>query len=78
MINIIKDSERYIRKMNVVDFGLLKVCLFSLGLLAGTAVPNKHKKKTAMVAGAIYAMTYAPLMTKYFMVMLKNEKDSVD
>lgn len=65
MKKLIRYSKEYTRKMNLLDFSLLKFCLCSIGVLIGLAVPGQHKKKTAVGASAVFALTYAPLMAKY-------------
>ena len=38
-------GNRYARESTWKDFALVKICLFSMGLAAGTKIPEKHKKK---------------------------------
>ena len=38
-------GNRYARESTWKDFALVKFCLFSMGLAAGTQIPEKHKKK---------------------------------
>lgn len=74
MRELLNYANGYIRKMNVSDFAMLKVCLFSLGLLVGLAIPKKHKKKAAGIAATTFAFTYAPLMTKLLVTVLEGSK----
>ena len=75
MKQILEKTEGYIKEMNFIDVALLKVCLASLGVLIGIAVPQKHKKTVAAGASVVYAITYAPLMTKYIGSMIKKTKE---
>ena len=53
---------------------VLKFCLMALGLLLGLCVPAKYKKKAAAVGGAVFALTYIPLMTDFTLSAIKNLK----
>lgn len=75
MKELLNYANTYIRKMNISDFAMLKVCVFSLGLLAGFAVPKRHKKKAAGIAATAFAFTYAPLMTKLLVTVLEESKN---
>ena len=63
----------YARKSTWKDFALVKLCLFSMGLAAGTAVPKKHRKKAIAASGAVFALTYIPLMYKVFRIAFRKE-----
>ena len=66
MKNILKAGEEYGRQMKLVDFGLLKICLFSLGLFTGSCITHKERKKTGALALLIYLITMVPLATNFF------------
>lgn len=74
MKELLNYANTYIRKMNVSDVAMLKVCLCSLGLLAGLAIPKNHKKKAVGIASTAFAFTYAPLMTKFLVTVLEESK----
>ncbi|MBQ1382966.1 MAG: hypothetical protein IIY73_03560 [Solobacterium sp.] len=63
----------YARKSTWKDFALVKLCLFSMGLAAGTAVPKKHRKKAIAASGAVFALTYIPLMYKVFRTAFRKK-----
>ena len=63
----------YARKSTWKDFALVKLCLFSMGLAAGTAVPKKHRKRAITASGAVFALTYIPLMYKLFRTVFRKE-----
>ncbi len=66
-------GNRYARESTWKDFALVKFCLFSMGLAAGTQISDKHKKKAIGAAACIFAATYIPLMTKVFRLALKKQ-----
>lgn len=66
-------GDRYAKESTWKDYALVKFCLFSMGLAAGTKVPEKHKRKAIGVAACVFASTYIPLMAKVFRIALRNE-----
>ena len=70
-------GNEYARRSTWKDYALVKFCLFSMGLAAGTAVPKKHRKKALTASGAVFALTYIPLMYKVFRTAFgKDGKES--
>jgi hypothetical protein len=65
-------GNRYARESTWKDFALVKFCLFSMGLAAGTQIPEKHKKKAIRTAACVFAATYIPLMTKVFRLAFRR------
>ncbi len=45
MNKLLDFGNRYARESTWKDFALVKFCLFSMGLTAGTQISDKHKKK---------------------------------
>lgn len=67
-------GDRYAKESTWKDFALTKVCLFSMGLAAGTIVPEKHKKAVLAGTAAAFAATYIPLMAKVFRIAFRKEQ----
>ena len=57
-------GNRYAQESTWKDFALVKFCLFSMGLLAGMHMPDKHKKNAAKAAIFAFSATYVLLMAK--------------
>jgi len=57
----------------MADVGLLKICLFSMGLFSGICVTKKNKKKIGFWAILISTMTCVPLMSKFFRIYKEQE-----
>lgn len=72
MKKILDFGDRYAKESTWKDFALVKFCLFSMGLAAGTAIPEKHKRKAVGAAACVFAATYVPLMTKVFRLAFKK------
>lgn len=72
MNKLLDFGNRYAKESTWMDFALVKFCLFSMGLAAGTQIAEKHKKKAIGAAACVFAATYIPLMTKVFRLVLKK------
>ncbi|MBR2596541.1 MAG: hypothetical protein IKE06_09495 [Solobacterium sp.] len=60
------------------DLAMLKICVASLGIVLGTSLPEKHRKKAAVLSGLVFAATYAPLMINYFEVLRSMPEENVE
>ena len=77
MKELLKYAQKYKERMNLMDFALLKFCLFSAGVMIGVGVPKKCKKRVAIGAGLVFVLTYAPLITKLLGVVAEDSHKSV-
>lgn len=66
-------GNRYAAQSDWKDFALTKLCLFSMGVAAGTLVSKKYRKAVIGAAAVGFAVSYIPLMTKLFRVAVKKE-----
>lgn len=67
-------GNRYAKESSWRDFALVKFCLFAMGLIAGTQVPDKYKKPVIGTAAGVFALTYVPLMAKVFRIAFIGDK----
>lgn len=67
-------GDRYAARSSWKDFALVKFCLFSMGLIAGTMIPKEKKGPVTAVAAAIFAASYVPLMAKLFSVAAEKDE----
>ena len=67
-------ADRYIRKSDWKDLAMIKFCLFSMGILAGMRIPEKNRKQAGWIAAVVFAVTYIPLMAKFFSVITEKEE----
>ena len=51
------------RDYNLWDYSVFKTCLFSMGVLVGSAFPKKYQKYHQLLAG-IFMVSYVMIMTK--------------
>lgn len=62
MRKLFECADRYAANSRWQDFALLKICLFSMGLLVGMTVPSGRKKTPVLLAMLAFVVTYIPLM----------------
>ena len=67
-------ADRYIKKSDWKDLAMIKFCLFSMGILAGMRIPEKNRKQAGWIVAAVFAVTYIPLMAKFFSVITEKEE----
>ena len=73
MRKLLNFGNRYAKESSWKDFALVKLCVFAMGLAAGTQVPDKYKKAAVGAAAGVFAATYIPLMTKVFRLASAGE-----
>ncbi len=61
-------ANRYIETSDWKIIAVLKFCLISLGMMIGMQIKPKHKKNVFLVSLGVFAVTYVPLMAKFFRV----------
>lgn len=70
MNKIFESADRYLARSSWKDIAMLKFCLFSMGMFAGSyAVKQEHKKAVRTAAAGVFTVTYIPLMYKYYLVV---------
>lgn len=75
MKQLLDAADRCIAKLNWKDLALIKLCLCAAGVLMGLAAPRRYRKGWAFGAGALFALTYLPLMMKFLPCLLGLEKE---
>ncbi len=75
MKGMLKYAQKYKDQMTVVDIGLLKLSLCSMGVLMGMAVPQSQRKKVMACASTVFALSYAPLLAKYLGILTEECKN---
>ena len=58
-------ADRYLQARDWKMMAVLKFCLASMGMLLGLYIPGKHKKTAGVGAGAVFLLTYVPLMADF-------------
>ena len=68
MKKLLAFGDRYAKHSTWKDFALVKLCLFSMGLVVGTLVSEQYKRAVIIVAICVFAATYIPLIVKMIRV----------
>lgn len=74
MKNLFVCADRYIKRSGWKEIAMLKLCLFSLGILAGMQIPEGKKKKAALTAAILFAITCIPLVMKYIRIVMEKSR----
>ena len=64
-----------VRDLELEDVAALKLCLLSLGLLLGLAVPRRKKPGLALFSTLVFVGTYLPLMGKFLVSLFRVRRD---
>lgn len=78
---LFRSADTYLQQSDWRDLALVKFCLFSMGVIAGTTLPPKAKKPAIITAAAVFVATYIPLMVKYGKIvvgMLKRTEQTAE
>ncbi len=74
MKTLFASADEYLQNSDWKDIAVLKLCLLSLGLLAGMQLPEKHRKIARVAAVVIFVATYIPLMTKFLRILVGKSR----
>lgn len=73
MNRLLESADRYLEQSSWRDIAVLKVCLLSLGLLAGMELPEKWRRPARFIAAFLFAVTYLPLMMRFLPILINNK-----
>ena len=71
---LLDSANRYLRECTWQDLALVKLCLFSLRLLAGTSICSKGRRPVRLMALGTFLLTYVPLMIRFFHIASSKEE----
>lgn len=74
MNKLIAAGNLYLKKMDLTDLALVKLCVGALGVLVGLGAAKRHKKSLGLFASALFALTWVPLMGKFLRVITATEE----
>ena len=78
MKRIFASANEFVRESDWKDLAVLKICLLSLGLLAGMRVTEQCRRGVKIAAAAAFVLTYIPLMAKYLGILLGKGHELVE
>lgn len=74
MKNLIAAGNLYLKKMDLSDVALLKVCVGALGVLIGLGAAKKHRRGAGLLAGLVFCLTWVPLMGRFLRAIVAGEE----
>ena len=72
MKKLFEYANIYAKQSTWKDFALVKFCLCAIGVIIGVLLPESVRTATLIIAGAIFVITYIPLMIKFIMIIKKR------
>ncbi len=63
-------ATAYAKQSSWKDFALIKFCLCAIGIIIGVLLPKTVMKTALIIAGAVFVITYIPLMVKFIKVIV--------
>lgn len=70
-------ADRYCKESSWKTLALLKICLFSIGVMVGMQVPKEKKKAVFSIGAVVFLATYLPLMRKFFRTWQEEQEKTV-
>ena len=68
-------AGRYCKESNWKTLALLKICLFSIGIMVGMLIPKEKKKAVFGIGAVAFLATYLPLMGKFFCTWQQEKQE---
>lgn len=78
MRRLIAAGNLYLKKMDLTDVALLKICVGALGVIVGLGAAKRHRRSAGLLAGLLFALTYVPLMGKFLGVLVDTGAEDAD
>lgn len=72
MKRLFAGADEFLRESDWRDLALVKLCLFSMGLLAGLQVTERRRKRVRIAASAVFLLIYIPLMAKFLRILTEK------
>ncbi len=67
-------ANAYAKQSSWKDFALIKFCLCATGVIIGVLLPKTVIKPALIIAGAVFVITYIPLMVKFIKVIVYKKE----
>lgn len=66
-------ADQYVEESDWRTIALLKICLCSVGIMIGLAVPRNKRKIPLIIAAVVFLVTYIPLMWKLVDIVMRRD-----
>ncbi|MCF8018720.1 Permease of phosphate ABC transporter [Petrocella atlantisensis] len=68
-------TDTYMKESTWKDLALIKLCVFTVGMLMGFCVPKKHKTVYSIIGALIIGVTLTPIMMKFVPMLMDEFED---
>jgi len=68
-------TDAYMKASTWRDLALIKLCVFSVGVLLGFCVPKKHKVVYSIIGALVIGVTLTPIMMKFVPMLMDEYED---
>ncbi|MBC5736738.1 MULTISPECIES: permease of phosphate ABC transporter [Oscillospiraceae] len=75
MKQLIAAGNLFLKKMDLTDMALVKLCTGSLGVLLGLRAARKHRKGAGFAAGVMFVLTLLPLLAKWINAVTNADEE---
>ena len=69
MKKLLDYGNTFIKECDWRDLALIKICLCTVGILWGLAIPKKAHKPAVFMAITVFVITYIPIVLKMLCIM---------
>lgn len=68
-------TDMYMKESTWKDLALIKLCVFSVGVLIGLCIPKKHKAVYSIIGALVIGVTLTPIMMKFVPMLIDEFED---
>lgn len=76
MKKILGLADLFLERSDWRDLALVKLCLFSVGIIAGFYIPTRHKKVALISAMTCFTVTFVLCMVRFASVIFEKPAHS--
>ncbi|NLG04963.1 MAG: permease of phosphate ABC transporter [Clostridia bacterium] len=73
MKNLIEYAQAYLKKIDLKEMTLIKLCLISFGIVFGICMPSKYRKLGFLIAAAVFVSTYIPITADFLAGIIERK-----
>ena len=72
MKKLFEYANIYAKQCTWKEFAMVKFCLCAIGVIIGVILPKSVQTYALIIAGAIFVITYIPLMIRFVRIIKKK------
>ena len=71
-MKLFEAANQYCKKATWKTLFLIKMCLFSIGIIVGLLLPDRFRMLFLLIFGILFLLTYIPLMIRFYKIWKNN------